>query len=197
MPLTTTAPTTTSETPIPSDYTTYTSEGLFSISYPPDWLPQLSMMRAFEEESKELITSIESDLPMENSLIVFSAGVLTEEGYHPHVGITVNGPPVVNWTLDSVVEAMLDNPDLEESVVFSQVKTTIGGREAVIIDFQINIPIQTFGDTTFGGEYHYITMITLVSKTAWKITCMAGSPEIFSDYEEDFYAILNSFRMLN
>ncbi|GAI46661.1 unnamed protein product, partial [marine sediment metagenome] len=32
-------PTTTPEPEIPAHFTTYTSEGLFSISYPPDWVP--------------------------------------------------------------------------------------------------------------------------------------------------------------
>lgn len=186
---TTTTPTTTttSEIPIPSDYKTYTSEGLFSISYPSDWLLNLPLMRSFEEEIKQLIANIELDLPMESGPIVFLAGIPTEEGYNPSVSIGIGSPPVVTWTLDGVAETMVDNPDLEESV-FSRVKTTVDGREAVIIDLQVE-PVP-------GATHHYLWMVTLVGKTAWLISCQV-SPEIFSDYEEDFYAIVNSFRMLN
>jgi hypothetical protein len=182
----TTTPATTSETPIPSDYNTYTSEGLFSISYPSDWLLNLPLMRSFEEEIKQLIANIESNLPMESGPIVFLAGIPTEEGYNPSVSIGIGSPPVATWTLDSVAGTMVDNPDLEESV-FSQVKTTVDGREAVIIDFQV----EPMPDTT----YHYLWMVTLVGKTAWLISCQV-SPEMFSDYEEDFYAIVRSFRIL-
>jgi hypothetical protein len=71
---------------------------------------------------------------------------------------------------------------------FSRVKTTIDGREAVIIDLQINTPIS--------GAFHDLYMITLVGKTAWLIGCRT-SPEMFSDYEDDFHAVVRSFRISN
>jgi len=142
-PTTTTTPTTTSEIPIPSDYKTYTSEGLFSISYPPDWEPSLPITEMFELLAKEeLITIIESDLPIvESSPVlefpnVFFADVPTEEGDNPYVAIVVGDPPSTG-RLDNVVEEMISgakgNPAAEYNE-FSRVKTTVGGREAVIID---------------------------------------------------------------
>ncbi len=193
----------TSETPIPPDYTTYTSEGLFSISYPPDWEHSLPITEMFDRFTKEgLITSIESDLPVElgDGATIFYAVVPTEEAHNAFVIVVVDSPPAVTWTLDSVVETIMpdmkDNPNIEDYNEFSRVKTTVGGREVVIIDWQMSIPIQTFGDTTVGGKYHYLMMVTLVGKTAWTITCVTRSPEMFSDYEDDFHAVVRSFRIL-
>lgn len=190
-PPTTTTPTTTSETPIHSDYKTYTSEGLFSISYPSDWLVNLPMTRYYEEELPQLITSIESDLPVEDSLLVFYAGVPTELGDNPGIVISVGPLQEVIGTLDSEVELMMegikDNPEADYSE-FSQIKTTIDGREAVIVSYQWFHPyLET--------PQHNLWMITLIGKTEWLIGCTT-SPEMFSDYEEDFYAIVNSFCML-
>ena len=47
-----------SEPPIPTGFTTYTSEGLFSISYPSDWSPATSIM---EEVWEEVIREMKSE----------------------------------------------------------------------------------------------------------------------------------------
>ncbi len=188
---TTTIPATFSEILIPTDYKTYTNEGLFSISYPPDWLVNRLMIGVYEEEIDELITAINAGLPIEESLIVFYTGIPTEEGYNPIVLISVGPIKETTWTLDNVVEAMManykDNPALEY-IEFSRTKTTVDGREAVIGEFQA---LQPYLETT---QYN-LWMITLIGKTEWRIGCVA-SPEMFSDYEDDFYAIINSFHML-
>ena len=40
------------ETPIPESFSTYTSEGFFSIPYPPDWVPVISVIEELEKEIK-------------------------------------------------------------------------------------------------------------------------------------------------
>ena len=187
---TTTTPATSSEIPIPSDYKTYTSEDLFSISYPPDW--ELPLMAFFEEkEAKELIAIIESGSPVAESIYVFYAGVSIDETIDPFVAIYVDKSPVVNQTLDSIVEEMFssykDRPSMDY-IEFSRVKTTVGGREVVIIDFQM-VPVSAETPS------RYLVMFTLAGKTSWEIWCLT-SPEIFSNYEEDLYAIVNSLRIL-
>jgi hypothetical protein len=188
-PTTTITTTTTSETPIPSDYTTYTSEGLFSISYPSDW--ELLLMLV-EPEAKELIAIIESGSPVAESPNVFYAGAPLGEGYgyDPFVEIWVDKSPVVNQSLDSVVEEMMlgfrKAPDYIE---FSQVKTAVDNREAVILDFQW---LPDSAETPF----RYLVMTTLVGKTSWQIMSFT-SLEMFNNYEDDLYAVINSFRMLN
>ncbi len=183
------------ETQIPSDYTTDTSEGLFSISYPPDWEHFRAATELFDRVTKEvLITAIESDLPVDLGNMgstIFWVNAPSEEELTAYTIIYVDSPPVATWTLENVVEAGMPSSE------FSRVETTVGGREVVIIDYKVITPINTYGDTTVGGEYHYLKMVTLVGKTAWTISCVARSPEIFSDYEDDFNAIVRSFRMLN
>ena len=55
---------------IPPDFTTYTDENdLFTISYPSEWETALSIMGIAEDTAKAIITSIDSDIPIELSLI--------------------------------------------------------------------------------------------------------------------------------
>ncbi len=78
------------EPTIPPHFTTYTNEQkLFSISYPQDWEPALSLLAELEETTKELLKSVESDLRLEKASMVFVAGIPTEEGFHPNVNIFV------------------------------------------------------------------------------------------------------------
>ena len=61
-----------SDLTIPAHFTTYTNEEeLFSISYPLDWEVALWAIEDIEQSTKELITSIESDLPVENLKFIF------------------------------------------------------------------------------------------------------------------------------
>jgi len=178
-----------SEPEIPARFTTYTDEaGLFSISYPPDWELALSLIEDLEEFTKELITSIESDLPLERTSTIFFAGLPTEMGYDPNVTIGVESLLGVGWTLDKVVESGTRGiKDIaQEYHEYSRIKTTIGGREAVIIDSEVYFPGLP--------KQHSLQMTTLVGKVAWYLTCSA-TLEKFSDFEDDFHAIVRSLRI--
>jgi len=178
------------EPEIPAHYTTYTDEAaLFSISYPPDWEPDLSAIAAIEEEVKDLISSIESDLPVERTSVIFIAAGPTETGYPPVMNIIVESLPGVIWKHDTVVEETIRTTKLlvQDYHEFSRVKTTVGGREATIIECEGTFP-------ELGG-FHILTMITLVGKTCWNVTC-TPPPGEFSDFEDDFHAIVRSLRIL-
>jgi len=184
----TTAPV--SEPAIPAHYTTYTNEaGLFSISYPPEWETALSLIPDLEAGVKDVITSIESDLPVGNARTIFLAGLPIEGGYAPNVNIGVESMPGIVWTHDKVVEAEITGikqiiPDYHE---FSRVKTTVGGREATIVDCEGTYPQL--------GKFHDLLMIILVGKTAWCVTCTSSSGE-FSKWANDFNAVVRSLRIL-
>jgi len=183
-------PTSIAEPEIPTHYSTYIEEGLFSISYPPEWETALFLIEDVEEYVKEVINSIESDTPVEKSNFIFAAGLPTEDGYVPNVVITVGSLPGVTWKHDEVVEASIENMRIycQDHDEFSRVKTTIGGSEATIIDWQASI--------TDTGQFHYISMITLVGKTCWVITCTAF-PDEYRDCKDDFNSIVRSLRILN
>lgn len=175
---------------IPAHYTTYTDEAsLFSISYPPDWEPALSLIEGFEEAGKAIITSIESDAPVERASGIFYAGIPTETGYLPAVNIVVESLPGIVLTHENMVEAEIEGlkqfaQDYHE---FSRIKTTVGGREATIVEYEGTFPQV--------GKYHNLLMLILVGKTAWIVTCTPPSGE-FSKWEDDFHAIVRSLRIL-
>lgn len=188
------APATPTPTPaeptIPAHFTTYTDEaGLFSISYPPDWEPALSLIEGLEEATKELLESIELDLPLERANVIFFAGVPTEMGYDPNVNIVVESLPGVMWTLDKVVEAEIQGLKdvVDDYHEFSRIKTTISGREATIVEWEGTIPSLP--------KQHSLQLCMLVGKVAWIVTCTPPSGE-FSKYEDDFQAIVRSLRIL-
>ena len=178
------------EPAIPAHFTTYTDEAnLFSISYPPDWELALSLIEGLEQATKEIIKSIETDVPLERSSAIFFVGVPTEEGYAPNVNIGVESLPGGGWTLDEAVEASIRGIKqvVEEYHEFSRVKTTVGGREAVIIDSEVDFPGL--------GRLRALQMCVLVGKVAWFVTCTPPAGE-FSQWEDDFHDIVRSLRIL-
>jgi len=188
-PATPTPTPTPAEPTIPAHFTTYTDEaGLFSISYPPDWEPALSLIEGLEEATKELLESIELDLPLERVSAIFFAGVPTEMGYAPNVNIVVESLPGVMWTHDKVVEAEIEGLKdvVDDYHEFSRIKTTISGREATIVEWEGTYPQL--------GRGHQLQMFMLVGKVAWIVTCTPPSGE-FSKYEDDFHAIVRSLRI--
>jgi hypothetical protein len=61
------------EPAIPANYVTYTDElGLFSVSYPPDWDIDLSLLADMAQAAKDYVESIDSNLPIEKVSYLFS-----------------------------------------------------------------------------------------------------------------------------
>ncbi len=179
-----------SELEIPAHFTTYTDEaGLFSISYPPEWEAALSLIEDLEQATKDLITSIESDAPVEQASFIFLAGLPTEIGYEPSVNIVVESLSGIILTHDNVVEAEIRGIKslVQDYHEFSRVKTVVGGSEATIIDWEGTFPGL--------GKVHNLQMITLVKKTTWIVTCTPPAGE-FSKWEDDFHALVRSLRIL-
>ena len=177
------------EPPIPAHFTTYTDElGLFSISYPPEWELDFETIEETEQFIKDIISSISSDLPVEDVSLIFLAGVPTERGLFPSVNIIVEPCPLIVCTHDAVVRAEIEGgkeiwPDYHD---FSRTKTTIDNRTATIIEYQ-----NTVGSVTYRG----VQMLLLVNRTVWVVTCSALTDE-YSEWEDDFDAIVRSLRIL-
>lgn len=182
-------PTITPEPEIPAQFSTYTSEGLFSISYPPDWEPAISILGELWEEIKELMKSTDPDVSLEGASPMFFGGIPTEEGWNPNVNIIVSPRSTGYWTLDEIleVESQWSREHLQKYHEFSRVETTIDGREAVILDSQDYAPDM--------GTWRYLQVITVKDKFAWVVTCSSESAD-FKDYEDTFYSIVRSFRIL-
>ena len=181
---------TTTEPQIPPHFTTYTTEGLFSISYPPDWVPATSIMEEVFEETKEWIKSVDPEVLVEEQRMLFTAGIPTEEGYYPNVNILVAPRSIGLWTLDEIVEAdsAWCRQNLQKYREYSLLNTTIDGREAVISDWEDYDPDY--------GTWRYITTYLVKDKFMWSVTCAAES-EDFKNYEDTFSDIVRSLRILN
>jgi hypothetical protein len=182
---------TTPEPEIPTNYTTFTdAAGLFSISYPPDWETALSLIPDVEAAVKDILTAINSDLPVEQAHGIFIAGLPIGGGYYwPNVSIVVESVPGLVVTHNQMVEAETTGIKqlLSDYHQFSRVKTTVGGREATIIDWEGTFPE--------AEKSHNLDLFVLVGKTVWVVGC-TQSIEEFSKWEEDFQAIVRSLRIL-
>lgn len=179
------------EPEIPANYTTYTDEAkLFSISYPPDWETALSFTANFEKDAKEVVSSLKSGVPVGRASVIFLAGRLTATGHEPNVSIVVGPIPEGISTHDQMVEAEVEKAKkvFQDYREFSRVKTTVGGREATIVDWEGTLPEQ--------GKRHFLYMIMLVDKTTWVVTCGTLTKD-FAEWENDFNAIVRSLRISN
>lgn len=178
------------EPAIPTHFTTYTDElGLFSISYPPEWEPDLGVIEETEQAIEDIISSIASDLPVGEASLLFMAGLPTIIGHNPNVNIVVEPLSGIMLTHDEVVTAEIEGLKavISDYHEFSRVKTTIDNRTATIIELQ--------GTIAGFGTYRYVQMVFIVSKTVWVVTCTA-LPDEYSKWEDDFDAIVRSLRIL-
>ena len=135
------------------------------------------------------MSSITSDVPLEETILLFIAGLPTVTGLNPNFNIGVSPLPETMWTHDELVTAAIEGhkevfPDYHE---FSRVKTTVGNRTATIIEFQ--------GSVTGLDTYRFVQMICLVGKTVWGVTCTT-LPDDYSEWEDDFDAIVRSLLIL-
>ena len=177
------------EPEIPAHFTTYTDElGLFSISYPPDWELALSLIENLEELSKEILDSINSGLSIERAGLIFFAGIPTDEGYVPNMTIAVE-PLQYNYTHDEYVEAGIEYTKIafNDFREFSRIKTTVGGREATIVESEYSFPQV--------GKLQSMQMVMLVGKTGWVVGCTAPLGE-YDAWRDDFNDIVRSLRIL-
>ena len=176
---------------IPAHFTTYTDElGLFSISYPPEWELHLGVIEEREQAARDIMRSIDSDLPVEKFSCLFIAGLPTVIGHDPNVNIVVEPLSGAMRTHDEVVTAGIEQTKAlltSDYYEFSRVKTTVDNRTATIIKYQ--------GAIAGLGTGRYVTMISLRSKTVWVVTC-AAFPSEYSRWEDDFDAIVRSLRIL-
>ena len=178
------------EPAIPAHFTTYTDElGLFSISYPPEWELAMEYLEDLEQITEDVISSIDSDLPVETVQFLFLAGLPTILGWDPSVIIAVGPCSSIICTHDSMVNAEIEgmkatDPSYQE---ISRVKTTVDGRTATILVCLGSFP----GEPTS----QYMQMFLSVGRTVWAVGCCA-SPGEYDDWEDDFDAIVRSLRVL-
>ena len=180
----------TAEATSPPQFSTYTSNGLFSISYPSDWEPATAIMGELWEAVEEEMRSEIPDISMEDSAMVFLAGMPRNEAYYPNVSIVVISRTQGYSRLEGVVaaedewQAMYPTAGYE---LLSRTRTTVGGVEAVVDD--------SVDDEPGYGKWRYLQALLVKDKFVWFVTCSAEFDD-FRHYEDDFYRIVDSFRIL-
>ena len=179
------------ETSIPSHFLTYTdSAGYFSISYPPDWEPFPYSMDGIFPSSKDFFKFYYTDVELTGLFVLFTA----ESDISGNVNIVIQ--PLSDMTtrgwlkLDEIVEGKLQRTEeiKLEYHEFSRINTIIGGREAIIIDWESSFP-------DLGKKGRSVQMFMIVDKLVWKITCNVDS-EKYAYIKDDLYAIVESLRIL-
>ncbi len=183
-------PVTTLEPEIPAHFSTYTSEGLFSISYPPDWVPATSIMEEVFEAAKEWIQTVDPEAAVEEVQVLFMGGIPIEGSYYPMVNIVVSPRSIGYWTLDEIVEveSQWSREYLQRYHEYSQIRTTVDGREVVILDSEDYEP--------YLGMWRYLQLFTVKDNFVWLVSCGSAS-EDFRGYEDTFYSIVQSLRIFN
>jgi hypothetical protein len=189
-PAATPTPEQTSEPAIPAHFTTYTHEGLFSISYPSDWQVATSIMEEFVEEAKRDIEARGPGASLENVGLVFFAGKETQEEYYPSVNITTDLRYSGYWTLDEIMAAS-SRWDKEYTPGYKELsinRVTVDGRDAAILDCEDNVPPY--------GRWRYIHLYTVKDDFVWLVTCSCEYQD-FNEYVDMFNSIVRSLRILN
>lgn len=174
------------ETPVPEHFSTYTSEGLFSISYPPDWEPAMSVLEELEEAIKQWYKSVGQESQAREMQLAFYGEKITHEGYNPYV--TVQMQPRGFWALDAWIKADSQwcRDNLEKYVEYSTIRTVIGGKEAIISLWQDYDPDM--------GIWRYTTAFIAGEQLFWLVTCGCEDRD-FDEYSDTFDDIVRSLRV--
>ena len=176
---------------IPADYSTYTYEGLFSISYPQSWVPATSVMEDLFEQAKDWLEDLDPESYSEDTSILFLGGIPTLEGYYPSVTIVVMPRSLGYWALDEIVEAehqwSLTYEAIADYREISRTRTNIGGLEAIVCETEDNYPEY--------GEWRYMLTYVCKGSYAWLVTCASENVD-FNKYKGTFENIANSFEIL-
>jgi len=180
--------TNTKETQAPSDFTTFTSESLFSISYPSDWELLNYMLEDIEAIVQDVLFNIDSGLPLDQASYIFLAGLPADLGWEPSINIVVESLPFPVSSLDEAVDAEIIGLQsvVDTYIEISRTNVSIGGRDATILYWEGIIGLDSVSN---------LQMIMLLDNIVWILTCTPPPSEYYA-WEEDFDSIMNSFRYL-
>ena len=193
VPTTTTLPTTstipiTTLTKVPSAYTTYTSSGLFSISYPSDWELLNYLLQDLDGVTDHVLSSIDSGFPLDQASYVFFAGLPTDTDWIPSINIVIESLSFSVSSLEQVVNAEILGIQQFVDTYIEKFReyTVIDGREATIIYWE-----GTNGADNFNSFQVYMFINGLV----WVIS-LTPPPGEYNLWEADFYKMVESFHYL-
>lgn len=180
--------TTTTQVPVPTDYTTYTSSGLFSIAYPSDWELLNYLLEDLDGLVDDVLFSIDSGAPLDQASYIFFAGLPTETDWMPSVNIVIESLPFSVSSLEEVVNAEVLGIQqfVDTYIEISREYVQIDGIPAAIIYWEGISGINNFSN---------LQVFMFIDDLVWIFT-FTPPPGEFNIWEEDFYLIADSFRYL-
>ena len=176
------------EPAIPASYATYNDAmGLFSISYPPDWKITTSLQPEIEQSVMSAVKSA-ADSAEHKSYLLLRAVAPDQSSYLPSLAVSVESLSPSVSTHDQRVEAQVNHlvQTLSEYREISRVETTVGGKQASVIEWE-GVITQT--------KFHVLWTLVLVGRNAWVVSCDFALEES-SRWEGDFQAMARSLRIL-
>jgi hypothetical protein len=178
-------PTTIETTSIPESFLTYTGEGFFSISYPPDWYPEMSLIGEFEEQTKSYLADVGLEQQSNELQTVFYGGRWDEINI---ALVVVQVEPKPFGSLENLIETthQWNKENTDKYLEHSRVRTTIGGRQAVIQTYEFrDVDGFLLGQTTA-----YVS----TDRFIWTISCVCAVDDL-NENLSTFDQIVRSLRV--
>jgi len=148
----------------------------------------MSSIPGLEESSREAIRGIEFEVPPEEYTTLFFGGLPSEEGYRPNVNVIVGR--AIGSTVEEEFEASMrgmEEISVGEYQKFEEIKTVVGGREAMIIDHAFTLP--------GAPRVRCVQMVILVGELGWCVSCGTVEEE-FPAHQETINQVVRSLRIL-
>ena len=179
---------------IPNNFTTYTHEGLFSISYPKEWEPVLSIIESMKQKTNEYLKSIGGTVIPDEIQIVFLGGIpFANDVYNPNINVAI--APVGKQKIDLEVlekfaEMMIQiyKEETKDFKKIAQKAEVIDGKQAILLECEALYPNLS--------SFHVLQTVLYDGEFMWIITTGVVPPIRFSTFKDDIYAISRSLRIL-
>ncbi len=176
---------------IPEDFNTFEDDsGFFSISYPSNWRANLEIISQLESYIGEYMKEIDEEIPVDQTSLLFLAGIPEGSGYHPNVNIVIEPLPGSIRTIRGVVNGQVTGLKsfAEDFHEIAREKVKVGGRDAYILEYEATFPGL--------GSVHALILMTMAGSNAWTVTCTClDGMDDFDQHADDFQSIVRSLRI--
>lgn len=176
-------------TPVPTSIpgtSTFTQEGVFSISYPKEWTVDQEILAELSEMAVELLS--EEDVTVDAFTFLFFVGIENADGsYYPNANLVIGPRGLGYWDLDDIVDTEVQyGKDYTEKFALIEIsEIEIDGIDARIVITE---------DTELGyPTWRYLQMYVVKGMLVWMVTGACEAAD-YPEFEQAFYDIATSLR---